>query len=367
MIIQSVTARNISIPLHRPVKNSAFSFSSSQYTLVSVTTDDGFTGWGFAFGEPLAKQMAERLAPMLIGEALDIRRLWHKMADSRPVRFDRGGIAMRALSAIDIALWDILGKRAGLPIHQILGGYRQSAPVYYSGGHYPVSDRLEDMLDYLEKDIQAAKDRGFSAYKMKIGGTTSENDLKRIAFCREKLGADKKLMLDAFCAYRPHEIIPMAERFAQYDITWLEEPVTLDDTPGCALVAKRVSMPIAIGEAHFTMAQFRDMIDLDAAQVLMPDICYVGGFTGFAQLAAVAGFKGLQLSPHWCHDLSVHLALAYPQVGMLEYMDGESALFLLQKVLINPVLAKDGFVFAPDGPGHGLILDEDAVNRFLDS
>ncbi len=368
MIIQSVEARNISIPLKRPVKNSAFSFSSSQYTLVTVTTDGGLSGWGFAFGMPLAKQMAELLAPLLVGERLDIRRLWQKMFDSRPVRFDRGGIALRALSAIDIALWDIMGKASGLPVHRLLtGGFRDSARVYYSGGHYPAeSGTLPAMLDYLEKDVRTAMERGFSAYKMKIGGASREEDFQRVAFCRKLLGDDKELMLDAFCGYRPHEIIPLAQRLARYDIAWLEEPVTLDDTPGCAQVAANVPMPVAIGEAHFTMAQFRDIIDLEAAQILMPDICYVGGFTGFAKLAAVAEYRGLRISPHWCHDISVQAALAYPQADMLEYMDGGSALFLLQKVLQNPVLAENGRVTAPAGAGHGLELDMDAVRRFED-
>lgn len=368
MIIQSVEAKNISIPLKRPVKNSAFSFSASQYTIVTVTTDTGVQGWGFAFGMPLAKNMVAMLTPLLVGEEINIRRLWKRMFDSRPVRFDRGGIAMRALSAIDIALWDIQGKAANTPIHKLLGGYRDSARVYYSGGHYPAAGGgLDAMLDYLERDVRTAVERGFGAYKMKIGGAAQAEDIRRVAHCRKLLGDDKELMLDAFCAYRPHEIIPMARRLAQYDIGWLEEPVTLDDTPGCALVAKNVPMPVAIGEAHFTMAQFRDIIDLDAARILMPDICYVGGFTGFADLAAVAEYKGLRVSPHWCHDVSVQVALAYPQVEMLEYMDGGSALFLLQKVLRNPVLAKDGRVTAPEDPGHGLVLDKDAVKRFEDA
>lgn len=367
MVIKSIVARNISIPLKRPITNSAFSFSNCSYTLVNIMTEDGIDGWGFAFGAPQTKAMVEEFARSLIGESVDIKRLWHKLYASRSARFDRGGISMRAISAIDIALWDILGKYAKLPLYRMFGAYREKVPVYYSGGHYPSSyTKTAEVMEYLEKDIGTCLERGFSAYKMKIGGASCKVDLERIALARSLLGSDRKLMLDAFCAYRPEEIIPMAAKFERYDIAWLEEPVTLDDTPGYALVASKVSMPIAMGEGHYIPAQFRDIIDHDAARILMPDVTYVGGFTGFASIAAVAAYKGLQLSPHWCHDLSVQLALCIPEISILEYMDANSALFLLQKVIVNPVLAKDGFVTAPGGYGHGLILDEDAVSRYLD-
>ena len=259
-----------------------------------------------------------------------------------------------------------MGKSCGLPLYRLLGCYREEIPVYYSGGHYPVdSTKTSDMLDYLEQDIGKGLDRGFSSFKIKIGGAAVNQDLERIAFCRKLIGPDRRLMVDAFCAYEADVIIPMAKKFEQYDIGFLEEPVALDDIPGCAYVAANVSMPVALGESHYTMAQFRDIINSKAARILQPDVAYVGGITGFMQYAGIAAYHGLRLAPHWCHDLSVQLALSIPQIRELEYMDQNSALFLIQKVIANPVTAKNGIVRAPEGTGHGLVLDEKAVERYL--
>lgn len=366
MIIKSITARNISIPLRRPIHNPAFTFKECKYTLVTVRTECGIEGWSFAFGLHQAKAAVEELAATLVGRRIDTRRLYHMMLNAQVTRWDRGGISMRAVSAIDIALWDIVGKSCGLPIYKMLGQYREKTPVYYSGGHYPTdSDKTADMLAYLEKDLVPTIERGFRSFKIKIGRGRVQQDLERIALCRELIGPDCQLMLDAFCAYDPDTIIPMARKFEKHDITFLEEPVPLDDIPGCAHVAANVSMPVAMGESHYTMAQFRDIINSRAARILQPDVAYVGGITGFIQYAGIAAFHGLKLAPHWCHDLSVQLALSIPEVMGLEYMDEDSALFLIQKVIANPVKAKDGFVEAPEGPGHGLILDEKAVASYL--
>lgn len=367
MVIKTVRARNIRIPLPRPLNNPAFQFTYCEYVIVNIETDTGIEGWSFVFGMPYAKAIVEDLAEILVGESIDIRRLWHKMMASRVVRWDRGGIALRAVSAIDIALWDIMGKKAGMPIHQMLGTYRTQAPVYYSGGHYPVSwSSTSDLMKWIEDDFSKGIARGFKAFKMKIGGRVSVAlDLERISFARELIGSDCKLMLDAFCAYDVETIIPMAKKFERYDIAYLEEPITLDDIPGCAYVAQNVSMPIALGESHYTIQQFRDIINSNAARIIQPDITYVGGITAFIQYASVAAFKGIKIAPHWCHDLSIQMACVFPDVIEMEYCDKNSALFLIQKVIANPVMATDGMITVPNGNGHGLVLDEEAVAKYL--
>lgn len=368
MIIKDITARNISIPLARPIKNPAFTFHECKFTLVNITTEEGIEGWSYVFGMPHTRAVVEELREILIGETVETRRLWQKMLESRVVRWDRGGIAYRALSAIDIALWDISGKYCSLPVYQMLGAYRAEAMAYYTGGHYPTSyTHNSELLDYLEKDFGKGLAQGFNAFKMKIGRASPAVDLERIKFCRELIGPERLLMVDAFCAYDAETIIPLAKKFEKYDIFWLEEPVTLDDIPNCAYVAANVPMPVALGESHYTLAQFRDIINNKAGRILMPDITYIGGFTGMIHFAGIAAYFGLKLSPHWCHDLSVQAALAIPEVIGLEYTDANSPLFLIHKVIKNPVIAHNGFVRAPEGPGHGLILDEEAVAGYLDN
>lgn len=366
MKITQVSADNIRIPLKRPVKNSAFSFDSCEYTVVRIQTDAGIEGWSFVFGMPLTKNMVELLAPVLIGENVEIKRLWNKLYGTLKARFDRGGISMRAISAVDIALWDILGKEAGMPVYRLLGGADAAVPVYYSGGHYPAdSEDKKDILRYLEQELTAAKERGFHGFKIKIGGADLNTDLQRTALARAVIGPEAKLMLDAFCGYDAETIIPFASRLAEYDIFWLEEPVKLDDTINCAYVASRIQMPVAVGESQYTMVQFQDIIRNHAARILMPDVTYVGGFTGFGPIAEAAGFHGLRLSPHWCHDLTIQMALAYPQVINMEYMDEDSALFRIQKIIKNPIKADHGTVRANLIPGTGLILDHEKFETYI--
>lgn len=366
MKITQVLADNIRIPLKRPVKNSAFSFDSCEYTVVRIQTDSGIEGWSFVFGMPLTKNMVEMLTPLLIGEEIEIKRLWNKLYGSLKARFDRGGISMRAISAIDIALWDILDKAADMPVYRMLGGADRQVQVYYSGGHYPAEFKgADETLNYLEHELTAAKERGFKAFKIKIGGADLDTDLKRVAFARKLIGSESRLMLDAFCGYDAETIIPFAHKLAEYDIFWLEEPVKLDDTSNYAYVASRIPMPVAVGESQYIMAQFKDILFHKAARILMPDVTYVGGYTGFGPIAEAAELYGLRLSPHWCHDLTIQMALAYPQVINMEYMDADSALFRIQKIIKNPIKAECGTVRANGLPGTGLILDEEKFQSYI--
>lgn len=365
MIIREIIARNISIPLKHPVRNPAFVTTHSIYTIVTVRTDEGIEGWSFAYAMPHTRAIVEDLAKILIGETIDTTRLWHKMTATKTVRYDRGGIAMRAVSLIDIALWDIAGKAAQLPIYRMMGAFRDKAPVYYGGGHYPGEySTKKELFAWLEDDFGHALDKGFSAFKMKIGRETPAVDLERIAFCRGMLKPEDRLMIDCFNAYDANTIIALARKFEQYDIAFLEDPVALDDIPNCAYVAARVTMPVALGECNFTLASFREIIALQAARILQPDLTYIGGFTAYRQFAGIAAFFGLRLAPHWCHDLTVQLALAIPEVIDIEYSDADSPVFLIQLVIQNPVIAEKGFICAPEGSGHGLILDEKAVQKY---
>lgn len=365
MIIRQIQALNLRIPLSKPVQNPAYIVSESLYTLVSIISDEGIQGWSFVYGVPMVKTFVQDLAPLLIGEEIDIRRLWQKISASRSVRFDRGGIAMRALSAIDIALWDLVGKAASMPIHRLLGTFRSEVPVYYSGGLYPERyDRKSELFECLRQDLSIGLEKGFRAFKVKMGRETPATDLERIAYCRELIGPDCQLMIDCFCTYDAPTIIRLARQLEQYDIAFLEEPVTLDDIAAYAQVASSISIPVAMGESHYTMMQFRDIIRQKAAAILQNDPAYVGGISAFVQYAGVVAFLGLKLVPHGSHDLNVQLGMALPEIVQMEYMDLQSQSFQIQRILQNPVVAHQGVICAPEGPGHGLILNERAVQKY---
>ena len=364
--IHSLKTVNIRIPLDHPKVFSTKKIFYRDYTLVTITTESGITGWAFVWGIPAVKTMIDMYRDLVIGElATDRIKIWNKIY-SQADRWDRSGIIMRALSVIDIALWDSLGKYAGLPIHKLLGGCRDEIEVYYSGGYYPEDrSRKKDLLSSLEKELGQAKDRGFRAFKIKIGAVSPAVDNERIALARKTIGPDCRLMLDANCGYTAETIIPMAQEFAKYNITWLEEPVAVDDITNCAYVAERIPVPVALGENHFGKWQFAEILRQHAGRIIQADPTVMGGFTEYLNVTGLCSANGLMLAPHCFHDLSVQLGLARPEIMMLEYMDAAGDVINIQKILQNPVMAVNGKVKAPDGQGHGLILDQAAVKHYL--
>lgn len=366
MLIKDIKVRNIRIPLDDPKTFSTKHITYRDYTIINITTDEGIEGWSFVWGLPVVKSIVEMVKELLIGEpANSTIRIWDKMFRVLD-RWDRSGIVMRAMSVIDIALWDIIGKASNMPIHKLLGGYRDEVPAYYSGGYYPSSCSSNiDLLKYLEKEMGTFYDRGFRAFKMKIGASSPNFDVERIALARKTVGPDCALMLDANCGYDAETIIPMAAKFEKYDITWVEEPVPVDDLPNCAYVASKISMPVAIGENHFTRWAFREIIDHKAGRIIQADPTVMGGFTEYLNLVGVAATYGIKLAPHCFHDINVQVALARPEIIYLEYMEAASDVINVQKILENPVTAINGMVRAPKGPGHGLILDEKSIEKYL--
>ena len=366
MKIRDITTRNIRIPLNDPKKFSTKRVTYRDYTLVNVRTENGIEGWSFVWGLPVVKNFLDMYTDLVIGEpAYATSGIWNKLF-SRFDRWDRSGIGMRALSAIDMALWDIIGKAAGMPIYQLMGACREDIEAYYSGGYYPESCKNNnELLAYLEKEMSSTYERGFRAFKMKIGGASPAFDLERVALARKTIGPDSKLMLDANCGYRPEAIITLARKLEEYDIMFLEEPVAVDDLPNCKYVADRINIPVALGENHFGRWQFREIFDHGLGRIVQADPTIMGGFTEYLNLAGVCATYGASLAPHCFHDVAVQMCLCIPEVIIMEYMDAEGDVINVQKILKNPVMAENGRIRAPEGPGHGLILDEEAVAHYL--
>ncbi|HHV78555.1 MAG TPA: mandelate racemase/muconate lactonizing enzyme family protein [Firmicutes bacterium] len=366
MKISDVRVVTVRIPLKVPKRFATRTVSYRDYTIATVFTDEGLVGWGYCWGTLLVSiAIEELLREVLIGEdPFAINRLWNKMYKAMAV-WDRRGISSRAIAAIDIALWDLLGRACGMPIYRLLGGFRDKVPAYYSGGYYPVNCSTDaELLGYLEKEFSTYVQKGFKAFKMKVGGVSLSLDLKRIELARKIIGDEADLMIDANNVWDPDTAIAIARQLEKYRIRWLEEPVAIDDLVGCARVAANVPMPVAIGENHFTRWDFREIVDRKAASILQGDPTLMGGITEWLNLAGVAATYGLILAPHWTHDLNVQVGAARPEVLYIEYFELESDVFNFQRLLKNPVKASDGFVRPPDGPGHGLELDEDAVKHY---
>ena len=347
--------------------------------LVEIDTDAGLTGLGEAkvgvgnLGNyaALVTLIHAELAPVLIGrDARDITALWEAIYNGTRAHYvaahgrtfpivGRRGITVSALSGIDIALWDLLGKALGQPVWRLLGGrLRERIPAYASGGWAPVGGVGKQLRQYVE--------RGHRAVKMRVGlqDASVDDSAARVREARETLGPGVGLMVDAHGTWSVREAQRFARKVADCDLGWLEEPVSPDNVAGQAEVRAATDIPIAAGETEQTRFAFRDLIEARAVDVLQPDVAIAGGITETLRICALAATHGLTVAPHlWGGAVlfasGLHLAVATPCVTTLEFSRGENP--LLNDLVEEPFDLVDGYVLAPDRPGLGLTLNRDFV------
>ncbi len=361
MKIESVASRAVFVPLERPVAFSTREIQGRWYTLVQVAAG-GLTGVGFCLGGPVVSASIRHwLRPLLEGQDFFATEwLWDRMYRQTLLEGRRGAV-LRAISAVDIALWDLKGKATGLPLYRLLGGSRHPVPAYASGGYYAEGKSPT----HLAEEVAGYVGQGFRAVKIKVG---RERDLKaeaaRVAAVRDAIGPDVALFLDANNAWPDAATaVRYIRAFEAYGIGWIEEPVMPDNLVQSAAVADHVTVPVATGEIEATRWGFRAVIEARAAQVLQPDAAVCGGVTEWVRIAALAAAFDLPVAPHWFSDLHCHLVAATPNATWVEYFPDTSVLNIWRLVR-EPVLARDGLIVPPDRPGHGIELDRDAVERY---
>jgi L-alanine-DL-glutamate epimerase-like enolase superfamily enzyme len=348
MKITAITTEEYRWPRHKPISNGLHTYTHAGLGLVKIETDAGITGIGLGGEGKIARATVEHLTPLLVGEdPIDVERLWHKMWV--PKLIGRRGITTRAISAIDIGLWDIRAKAAGLPLYKLLGGYRDRVPTYIAGGYYEEGKGLRELAREMEENVEL----GARAIKMKVGAVPIREDVERVRVVREAIGPDVKLLVDANCAYRHYEAIQLARRIEDYDIFWFEEPVAPDDYEGHRKLAAATTIPIATGENEYTRYGFRDLIAHNAAAILNADAKILGGVTEFMKVAALAQAHDLDIAPHGSQDIHVHLVAAIANGLILEfYRDTVDPMW--GKVYHHTLrLNDDGTVSPPDVPGIG--------------
>jgi D-galactarolactone cycloisomerase len=348
--------------------------------LVEIDTDAGLTGLGEAkvgvgnLGNyaALVTLIHAELAPLLIGrDARDVTALWETIYNGTRAHYvaahgrtfpivGRRGITVSALSGIDIALWDLLGKALGQPVWRLLGGrLRERIPAYASGGWAPVGGVGKQLRQYVE--------RGHRAVKMRVGlqDASVDDSAARVREARETLGPGVGLMVDAHGTWSVREAQRFARKVADCDLGWLEEPVSPDNVAGQAEVRAATDIPIAAGESEQTRFAFRDLIEARAVDVLQPDVAIAGGITETLRICALAATHGLTVAPHlWGGAVlfasGLHLAVATPCVTTLEFSRGDNP--LLNDLVEEPFDLVDGYVLAPDRPGLGLTLNREFVH-----
>src|SRR5215469_7558306 len=353
--------------------------------LVEVETDDGIVGIGEAGvgGGVTATVIEKDLKPALIGQdPLMIEGLWQRMF-VRTRQYGRRGLVLNAISGIDIALWDIAGKIAKLPVYKLLGACRDRVEAYASGGFYQEGKGV----DGISGEAEGYRARGFKGMKMKIGRNPSTGthlrqlsgnvqfcetdpaeDLARIAAVRKALGPNAKLMVDVNCAWSPSFAIEMGREMAPYKLFWIEEPVATDDIDGSARIADALDTAIAGYETELGLYGFRELIARGAVDIVQPDIAWTGGFTEGKRIAAFAQAHHRMVAPHAFGSAvllvaSLHYAASIPNGLVLEWDQNPNALRseLLKEALR---LQGDSTVRVPERPGLGIELDRGAIDKY---
>jgi L-alanine-DL-glutamate epimerase-like enolase superfamily enzyme len=349
-------------PRHKPITNGLYTYTHSGINAVFIETDEGVTGVGLGSGIQDAPKVGlailDHLKQVLIGrDPLDIERHWHEMW--RPKLVGRRGITTRVISGVDIALWDLKAKFAGMPLYKLLGGFSNSVDTYIAGGYYEEGKGLRELALEMERNVEL----GATAVKMKIGAVPINEDVERVRTAREAVGPDVRIMVDANNAYRHYQAIEFARKAEKYDLFWFEEPVEPDDYIGQREITRATSVPVAAGENEYTRYGFRDMINHRAVDILQPDALILGGVTEFMKVAALAQANDLDIAPHGSQYIHIHLVAAIPNGLILEYYR-DSVDPMHGKIYRDELELKDGRVYAPDRPGLGLELNREALAEY---
>jgi L-alanine-DL-glutamate epimerase-like enolase superfamily enzyme len=359
--VLAVDCALLRVPLGRPIAGASARpgitpkpFTSWDVISVTVRTKGGLTGWGLTYelragGEAVLAALRHDLVPLVIGaDCRASERLWHRLYWAT-YNAGRRGAFMHALSALDIAFWDVKAKAAGVPLAQFLGADRRSVPVYESDHGW-----LNLPTEELVRLNAASVERGMRGVKISVGLPGKDTDERRLAAVRQAIGPDPALMVDAGQKWDFRTALERIRRLEQADLYWVEEPLSCDDVEGHARLAERIETRIATGQTVTTRYEIQPLLDRRAVDVVQVDAARIGGVSEWWRIAHLAEAAGATLAPHFLAELHVSLVAASPVGAWVENTPWLSA------ILADPPALRDGELVVPDAPGHGLSLVLDA-------
>lgn len=358
--IRNVDVHLVSAPVKGGFADATRKVETIGFVIVRVTTDQGLEGIGITYhevgGEATLELIRRNMVHRLIDrDPFDTEVLWQEFFHYlRGV--GRKGVMYCALSAVDIALWDLKGKITGLPLYKLFGGGRTRVPVYASGGWTSYSD------EELVAEMQGMVARGFDTIKFKVGfdgGRNLQRDVVRVRKVREAVGPDIRLLVDANNSFDAASAVQLANRIREYDITLFEEPVFADDIPGLARFKRGTDIPLATGEHEYTKFGVRDLLLHEAADIVQVDGARAGGMTEMLKCAALTQAWNVKFAPHAMENIHLHLVAAVPNALFLERL----LMFedLTAQVFKDAPVPVNGMMEVPDLPGLGLSLDMDFI------
>ncbi|MFF7158923.1 enolase C-terminal domain-like protein [Streptomyces sp. NPDC008139] len=356
--VSAVETACYTVPTESPEADGTLTWDTTTLVTVQVTAA-GATGLGWTYGSPaVAEAVRSHLAAVVTGRsAWDVPAANEAM--SRAVRnAGRPGVTAHAISAVDIALWDLKARLLGLPLVRLLGAARDDVPVYGSGGFTTYDDRRQD------RQLRSwTEESGIPRVKIKIGeswGAREARDLKRISAARRSVGAAVALYVDANGGYGRKQAVRVARHLDAQGVTWFEEPVSSDDPAGLAQIRATVGPDVAAGEYGYTLPYFRHLLGAESVDCLQADVTRCGGVTVWLRAAALAEADGLEISGHCAPHLHAHVAAAVPNLRHLEWFHDHVR---IENLLFTGALDPAGGTVRPgaDGaPGHGMALRPDA-------
>lgn len=326
--------------------------------VVTIELEDGYKGVGYTYtggvgGRSICTMIEHDLKHFLIGkDASCIEKLWEEMI-WKIHYVGRGGISSFAISAIDIALWDIRAKKANEPLYKLVGGFSNSTKCY--AGAIDLNFSKEKLLN----NIQRYLDEGFKAVKIKLGQDTLEEDLERVAAVRKLIGPDVVFMVDANMKWSIENSIKAAKQLQKFNVLWLEEPTIPDDYDGYGRISKEGGLAIAAGENLHTVYEFRNMIERGNIDFVQPDASNIGGITGWLKIANLAYAHNLPICTHGMQELHVSLMSAMQHQSYLEVHS-----FPIDKYTSRPLVIENGRAIAPEVPGIGVEFRWDLLKKY---
>jgi L-alanine-DL-glutamate epimerase-like enolase superfamily enzyme len=337
------------------------SFVSQETPILTITDDDGMTGTGYSYtigsgGSAIVSLLQDHLLPQLIGmDSEEIERNWRTLLFSMHA-LAVGPVSSLSLAAIDVALWDLRCRRAGVPLHRAVGGAHSRLPLYTTEGGW-----LHIESDQLVEDAVLMKERGFKGAKLKIGKPRKSEDVERLTAVRAAVGDGFELMVDANQGLTLDDAQRRAHLLAGLDLAWIEEPLPADDVSAHARLAATSSTPIAVGESLYSLSQFKDYLQADACSIVQVDVARIGGITPWLKVAHLAEAFNVPVSPHFLMELHASLACGVTNGQWVEYIPQ------LQSITKRGLDVRDGYAYPSDEPGIGIDWDWDAIDNLQTS
>jgi L-alanine-DL-glutamate epimerase-like enolase superfamily enzyme len=340
--------------------------------IVKLQTDEGLTGLGEGHGGPplaAAKLIQSELQALLTGEdPLRPEYLWHKLfaiTHSRRSAWEVWGINREqlevAMAAIDIALWDIVGKQAGLPLYRLLGGYTDRVPAYVTGGYYTPGRGITELIAECQGYVEA----GYKAIKIKVGGATLDEDVARVKAVRQALGDSIDIMLDANRAWDVKTAIEAARRFADCRPRWLEEPIQwYDDLRAMSMLRQHTHIPLASGENAHHRFDARELLEQRAIDVMQFDGTKNGGITEWRKIAGMCSMYHVDVAPHHDPQIHGHIVAALPNGLTVESFHNPERDPLWPDLYAESARLEGGMLYLSERPGLGISFNDDFVRKY---